>query len=262
MKELSLQEQHSKLLDIAKEFDRICVENNIPYYMLGGTMLGAIRHKGFIPWDDDMDFGVPYEYYDKLIALIKNNIKSPYKCLTYKDSKRIIFPYFKIEDSNTVISAMHTNQIDEDSIGLNIDIFPLFLCEKNDPKVKKARKYISYSAYIYADTFHNSKSRRIIKKVVQTLCPLRASWFVERSLQDANEIKKGPYLANIYGRWKSKEMIPLEWYGQSKRYDFEQTSFIGIEDYERYLVQLYKDYMTIPPESKRIMHGGKVYVKD
>ena len=63
MEKIGIKEIQQHLLGIAKEFDRICTKHNIPYFMLYGTMLGAVRHKGFIPWDDDMDFGVPIEYY-------------------------------------------------------------------------------------------------------------------------------------------------------------------------------------------------------
>ena len=74
MKKMTLDEIHLTLLDIAKEFDRICVKHNIPYYMIGGTMLGAVRHKGFIPWDDDMDFGVPVEYYEELQRILDKEL--------------------------------------------------------------------------------------------------------------------------------------------------------------------------------------------
>ena len=66
IKELTFEELHHHLLEIAKAFDAVCRKNNIPYYMLGGTMLGAIRHKGFIPWDDDMDFG----YRENILTLL------------------------------------------------------------------------------------------------------------------------------------------------------------------------------------------------
>ena len=80
MRPIDIEEAHHILLDIAKAFTKVCDENNIPYYMLGGTMLGAVRHKGFIPWDDDMDFGVPREYYDLLINVLEKELPSPYRC--------------------------------------------------------------------------------------------------------------------------------------------------------------------------------------
>ena len=72
MNQVDTNQCHKLLLKIAKEFDQICTKYDIPYYMLGGTMLGAIRHKGFIPWDDDMDFGVPRLYYNLLIQKLEN----------------------------------------------------------------------------------------------------------------------------------------------------------------------------------------------
>lgn len=259
MKQLTLQEQHSILLEIAKEFDRICTENNIPYYMLGGTMLGAIRHKGFIPWDDDMDFGVPKEYYGQLVELLQKELPSPLRCLTYENSKSIIFPFCKIEDSSTVISQMYTGIISSKSIGVNIDIFPLFCCNKEDVNVEKALRYKQMSAYIYLDTMQNSKFRRIVKRLLQIVCPFSVAWFVKKTMKFADKIEVGEYLANIYGRWKTKETIPLEWYGNGARFEFEGCNFVGIEQYDKYLTQLYKDYMKLPPESQRILHGGKAY---
>ena len=101
MKELSLKDQHILLLGIAKEFDKVCRDSRIPYYMLGGTMLGAIRHKGFIPWDDDMDFGVPRPYYERLISALEEQLPVRYRCCTYDNSRNIIYPFIKIEDTHT-----------------------------------------------------------------------------------------------------------------------------------------------------------------
>lgn len=70
MRKISIEELHAKLLDIAKVFHQICERHQIPYYMISGTMLGAVRHKDIIPWDDDMDFGVPREYFDELHAIL------------------------------------------------------------------------------------------------------------------------------------------------------------------------------------------------
>ena len=92
MKKLNIEECHARLLKIAEIFDIICKDNGIPYYMLGGTMLGAIRHKGFIPWDDDMDFGVPRKYYKDLIDIFDKKLPNPYKYHTYNNSDAVIYP--------------------------------------------------------------------------------------------------------------------------------------------------------------------------
>ena len=261
MEQLTLEQIHTRCLNIAIEFDKICTKHSIPYYMLGGTMLGAIRHKGFIPWDDDMDFGVPNEYYEQLEGILKVELTQPYRCVTYKDSKSIIFPFFKIEDSTTVVSELFTNSIKSNSIGINIDVFPLFSCEKNDPMIKISRRYVNISGFIYADTMHNSLIRRLVKKTFRLFCPFSAAWFVEKSLAAARKIKPGNMLANIYGRWEKKEIIPIEWYGDFVRYVFDGYSFVGIEQYDKYLKQLYNNYMALPPESDRVLHGGVVFLK-
>ena len=95
MERIDIEEVHSRVLAIAKEFDRICTLHGIPYYMIGGTMLGAIRHKGFIPWDDDMDFGVPIEHYQELINILEKELPYPFRCCTYKNHPAVLFNFLK-----------------------------------------------------------------------------------------------------------------------------------------------------------------------
>ena len=127
---LNIREIQLCCLKIAKEFAKICERHNIPYYMLEGTMLGAVRHKGFIPWDDDMDFGVPLEHFDEVINLLKKELPAPYKCSTYKDSKCVFFSFFKIEDTSTVLDDKQLPCRLANKIGINIDVFPLVHCNK------------------------------------------------------------------------------------------------------------------------------------
>ena len=86
LKKITLAECHKELLHIATAFDQICQKHHIPYYMLGGTMLGAIRHNGFIPWDDDMDFGIPRPYFAQFITLAEQELPPKYKLITSKNS--------------------------------------------------------------------------------------------------------------------------------------------------------------------------------
>ena len=89
LRKIDLQECHQHLLQIALCFDIICTKHQIPYFMLGGTMLGAIRHKGFIPWDDDMDFGIPRPYFQKFIKIAQKELPDKYEILTRKNAKAL-----------------------------------------------------------------------------------------------------------------------------------------------------------------------------
>ena len=121
-KTISLPECHSILLNIATAFHNICVAHNIPYYMLGGTQLGAVRHRGMIPWDDDMDFGVPREYFEQLKHILSTELQSSYNVISIDNTTQYYAGYIKIEDSNTVVETLDDCSFPS---GINIDIFPL-----------------------------------------------------------------------------------------------------------------------------------------
>ena len=87
MEKIEVKECHKYLLQISKVFHEICARHNIPYYMIGGTMLGAIRHHGFIPWDDDMDFGVPREHYSGLMGILDKELPSEYNIISIYHSE-------------------------------------------------------------------------------------------------------------------------------------------------------------------------------
>ena len=120
----SLEEEHKILLEIAKEFHRICVKHDIPYYMLGGTMLGAVRHGGFIPWDDDMDFGIPRIYFNEFLEITKSELPSYLRVSTVYNSQRITGGFAKIDDTRTyMIRKLFRGE--NMQIGVNIDVFPI-----------------------------------------------------------------------------------------------------------------------------------------
>lgn len=110
-------------LNILIEFIRLCEEHNLTYYLVGGTCLGAVRHKGFIPWDDDIDVGMPRKDYDKFIQLQKE-IKKPYFIQTYKSDKNYIYNFAKIRDCTTTFIE-NTFVCHQFNHGVWIDVFQL-----------------------------------------------------------------------------------------------------------------------------------------
>ena len=261
MKKIDINECHKLLLGIAKEFDAICTKHKIPYYMLGGTMLGAIRHKGFIPWDDDMDFGVPRKYYDKLISVLEKELPERYKCYTYKNCRQIIFPYIKITDRNTFIYNSKEKNIDKMLIGVNIDIFPLDICDASDRKIKAVYRWIKISQMVYAKSINGSKVKKYIKLFLKFIFPLSKNQVARIIDNKIVRLKKGAYLGNLIGRWREKEIIPVEWYGECNKYDFENLELNGFKDYDSYLKKLYRNYMELPPENKRFVHSEDIYYR-
>lgn len=262
MKKIDINECHKLLLGIAKEFDAICTKHNIPYYMLGGTMLGAIRHKGFIPWDDDMDFGVPRTQYTKLIEILERELPVPLKCCTYINSKAVKSPFAKIVDTRTIIDDPRIDLPVEQQIGINIDIFPLDCCDLNDNKIKTIRKWEKLSQLVYINPPHKSYTKLLIKKILRLICPFSHKYILDKICKLALSLEKGEFLANIHGRWKNREIIPVEWYGEYTRYDFEGIKLCGIKEYDKYLSKLYNNYMQLPPVEKRIAHVDNIYMKD
>lgn len=261
MKKIDINECHKLLLGIAKEFDRICTKHNIPYYMLGGTMLGAIRHKGFIPWDDDMDFGVPREYYDELISILEKELPIDYKCYTYKNCEYIKYPYLKITNCNTYIYDSREKSVEDMLIGVNIDIFPLDICDISDRKIKAVYRWIKINQLVYAKPINGGKAKKFIKQFLKSVFPLSKNTVAKIIDKKMIKLNKGEYIGNLLGRWREKEIIPTEWYGEKCKYDFENLQLNGLKDYDSYLKQLYKNYMELPPENKRFTHSDDIYYR-
>lgn len=261
MRKLDITEIHQRLLELARVFDETCTRHDIPYYMLGGTMLGAIRHKGFIPWDDDMDFGVPAERYDELIALLKTELPRPFRCCTYDDYEAVYSPFAKIDDSETCIDDYCVRLPIERKIGLNIDIFPLYRCERYDTHMLEVRRILSRYVKVYVKSTEPTLFKSFAKTVLRAFYPVDRKEMLDKMLAEMKGIVAGPYLANVFGVWGEKETIPMEYYGNGVRYPFESITLCGLKEYDLYLKNLYGDYMQLPPEGKRHLHADNVYMR-
>lgn len=264
MKEINLEDCHKKLLILALHFHRICEKHHIPYYMTGGTMLGAIRHKGFIPWDDDMDFVVPREYFEQLLAVLE---EEKVKSITVVSSKNANYPltYIKLEDANTWIDDPQRRGHDDLQTGINIDIFPLESCSSDVQKVLpyiKKKKYDTIKIVsLYLTYVHSSTWKTIFRFFIKLIYKKDKEYWLARDRKIYESVKKtgNDAYVNLSGIYEEKEIIKKELFGKPKLYSFEDTELYGVEKYDEMLKGIYGDYMALPPISKRHIHANKMY---
>ena len=260
-KKISLPECHSILLNIATAFHNICVAHNIPYYMLGGTQLGAVRHRGMIPWDDDMDFGVPREYFEQLKHILSTELQSSYNVISIDNTAQYYAGYIKIEDNNTIVE---THDDCDFPIGLNIDIFPLDRTNGNVGFLSR-NNLILLLYKIESYRFWKIKGagflKGLISKVLKVCLPLLDKKTIYSIINRHLLVREGEYIANYYGAWGHKEIVKADYFGDPTLYEFEDQKFYGVQYPDKYLTHLYRDYMQLPPEEKRYTHIKNAYYK-
>ena len=206
MKSLNIEEVHDVLLNIAKAFITICDNNNIPYYMGYGTLLGAIRHKGFIPWDDDMDFCVPRPYYQKLIRHLEKELPYPYRCCTYKNGLNNCI-ILKIDDARTLIKDVCVLDKKEQNKGINIDIFPLDYVNPSSCKLKVIKFLLRLSTTIYTANSNGSKWKNSLKRIVSSIFPISRNTILSKVENMLENVKVGNTMVNVLGIYKNLHRV-------------------------------------------------------
>ena len=249
-----------KLLDIMQIFHEVCLKHNITYYMLGGTMLGAVRHKGFIPWDDDMDVGLPRDDYDRLLNLPQKEWPSNIKIKTPYNSKDLIFPYSKIMDTNTTLIEDRLDGVVE---GIYIDIFPLDGAG-NSFFSAKFRFKIHYwnQGLLYNNQDHGEK-RTALRRLVQRYArkqDVKELYFKTEKWMRNSSYDSSSIVGNYSGSWGFKEFTKKEVMGVPISYDFEGLKLYGANMPDKYLTSLYGNYMELPPVEKRKSHHRFKYL--
>lgn len=266
-KKLSVIEIKRYELDILLSFQDSCKKRGLKFYLSGGTLLGAIRHKGFIPWDDDIDVCMPRNDYEKLLR-VYNNDKEKYQLRAVK-LNNFNAPYAKLVDTNTIVESQYTE--DENNSHLWVDIFPVDALPENIKEVEKIYSKCSLYRQIFAladAKLGEGKSlfRRYAKYLLKPLAKLYGK---DRCVKHIERI------AQSYSYENSKYVGAITWglYGVGERMlksEFEHTVMVEFEGHQfptfscwnSYLKGLYGDYMKLPPVEKRQTHDMKVYIKE
>lgn len=269
-----LRKMQKLILNIAKVVFQICKEENINLYMLGGTFLGAVRHKGFIPWDDDMDFALSRSDYNKFLNIIEKKLPSNLRLLHYsnvKDDEKntINFHYIKIIDLNyQMVEKIGEGKFENRN--LFVDIFPLdnipnnyFINKFYKIKVflKQEKMRLARLNIVYADgKFNgNSKIKKIIFKINKMLkISKKYNYYdtikaFDKQIGRYSNQKNTKFVSNILGgNGLFKETFPKKCFEKVEEYDFEDTKLLGAKNYDYILKKMYSDYMQLPKEENRI----------
>lgn len=258
-------------LDIFKEIVRICKDNNLTYYISGGTYLGAVRHKGFIPWDDDMDVAMPRRDYQKFIKIASENL-----------SKDLYLIHYSVCDTNLQHAQIcnrtkhlrSKRAMVEETVDVFVDVFPLDGLPKGKFKKVLHKVGLLYYRMMYVYSVFdkyvsvNKPNRPWYEKL---LISIGKTGIPQKILNKEKRIKKfDDYVAkydfyesdkvlNFSGRYKFKSIFDREKvYANGRMYEFEGEEFNGPYDYDFYLSQIYGDYMKLPPENQRNWHESEV----
>lgn len=239
--------------------DKLCKKYNLKYYLVGGTLLGAIRHKGYIPWDDDIDIGMIREDYNKLIDILSKEKKDKYflqNFITDPEYPRYISKV-RINGTQFIEGYLKDYKMHH---GIFIDIFPLDkIKDKNDKKldfrVNCARKILVLRIIRNGHIEQMTKNKRIAAKMLRPftfLIPLRFYNSLLDYIYGYENSRDVNYVTNFgsqYG-WR-KQTFPIDVYGGGTYLEFEGHQFMAPAKWDVILKSLYGDYMKLPPEEKR-----------
>lgn len=257
-------------LDILKFIDSVCKKNGLRYFLCGGTLLGAVRHKGFIPWDNDIDISMPRKDYDKFVDICNKeaeNMKLPYEILKLRNDVRYCCPFAKVTDKRTILIDGKEQKFKGDPMGVFVDIFPIDGMETNTSQdidnVLKIRDKCIWLGLSFAH-FGNLSIKETVKllyyKIFYAFRNKEKCLNQMENVLRKNEFDSSPFIITTFGLRGEKEVVEQQKFAESILFQFEDGMFPAPKGYDIYLTQMYGDYMQLPPlEQRAVPHNFEGY---
>lgn len=252
-----LRKAQLRMLDMLTEIDKICKKHAIPYFLDGGTLLGAVRHGGFIPWDDDTDISVLKRDYKKLRKILSKELPEQYVFTDWTTDKYYFEKMGRVKDKKSLFFIpLHRKQKYK---GLQVDIFTL----SRIPSVK-VRNFVNFffrrifrEIHRFGYTRYDSKKLRLrnicIAYLAAPLVYLTLFACNALSMLNFKKLRAMDFVAGGYGIYE-KDLLPL------KEIEFEGKMFLCPANADAYLKTMYGDYMQLPPEKDRAPHTAEIII--
>ncbi len=246
-----------KLLEMLTWFCNYLDKHQVRYYAIGGTLLGAVRHEGFIPWDDDIDIGIPRDDYMKLIKIFSEPVDGYFLESPYSGNADYLYSYAKLYDTQTTL-VEHTKTLCKR--GIYIDVFPIDgIGNSMEEAQNNFKMFDKKNMFLMMRTCVVRKERSWYKNasilIARCIPPFlindkKLSLEVDKIAQSINQ-EDSKYVANLMGTYRLKEITKREYFGTPISYKFENIEIYGPEKYDEYLTNIYKNWRQLPPEDKR-----------
>jgi len=255
------------ILDIYKVTAAICQRNGIPHFAIGGTCIGAVRHGGFIPWDDDMDIAVPVEDFGKLLKCLRRELPDRYQVVTSFDRPLYFNLFIKVEDTETAFIEKVDLPYPEAYKGIFLDIMPLGGVPENGLRhrrfVLKVREYHMLSKVFRLPRARmNSPMAKTFWPLMQPVKHLTGDTLISRrwlALARSQPFRTSETVGYIWSHNIERRLFKRAWFDETVDLPFEDTTVPCPAGYDEYLTAHFGDYMKLPPADKQVSnHPGLV----
>ena len=241
-------------IEILDKFVEVCLKNNIHYSLAYGTLIGAVRHHGFIPWDDDIDILMLRKDYERFIEAWYNENITDYYIQNYKTDITYTNNFMKIRKDHTTFIEEKSDRNNKKNRGIFIDIFPLDVVPKG--KIKRVYHFIICAINLLYSRGYTSKSSKLLMIIERALLMLPNSAKVKIRLWTEEQKQKWNglrgELCNSSTIEESKIFFPEDMMDDFTLLDFNGKKYSSMKKYDEFLCQFYGDYMKLPPVEQRI----------